>query len=137
MSSLCRWSIVFLSSIAASAQTEKAPPSEVAGIPVNYDEAKVGTYTLPDPLVLANGKPVRDARTWTEKRRPEIVRLFEENQYGRSPGRPAGMTFDSQTDNGSLLGRQGGSEDGYSSLFARPRSKSGALLTQRKFFREL
>jgi hypothetical protein len=94
MSSLCRWSIVFLSSIAASAQTEKAPPSEVAGIPVNYDEAKVGTYTLPDPLVLANGKPVRDARTWTEKRRPEIVRLFEENQYGRSPGRPAGMTFD-------------------------------------------
>ena len=65
----------------------------VAGIPVNYDEARVGTYTLPDPLALANGKPVRDAKTWTEKRRPEIVRLFEENEYGRSPGRPAGMTL--------------------------------------------
>jgi len=49
---------------------------------------------LPDPLELADGKPVRDAKTWIEKRRPEIVRLFEENQYGRSPGRPAGMTFD-------------------------------------------
>ena len=61
---------------------------------MNYDEAKVGTYTLPDPLLLADGKPVRDARTWADKRRPEIVRLFEENQYGRSPGRPAGMTFD-------------------------------------------
>ena len=73
---------------------EKKPASVVAGIPVNYDESKVGTYTLPDPLVLANGKPVRDAKTWTTKRRPEIVRLFEENQYGRSPGRPAGMTFD-------------------------------------------
>ena len=48
MSSLCRWSIAFLSCCAASAQTEKAPPSEVAGIPVNYDEARVGTYTLPD-----------------------------------------------------------------------------------------
>ena len=94
MSSLCRWSIAFLSCCAASAQTEKAPPSEVAGIPVNYDEARVGTYTLPDPLVLANRKPVRDAKTWTEKRRPEIVRLFEENQYGRSPGRPAGMTVE-------------------------------------------
>jgi hypothetical protein len=73
---------------------QKAPPSEVAGIPVNYDEAKVGSYKLPDPLVLAEGKPVRDAKTWTEKRRPEIVRLFEENQYGRAPGRPSGMTFD-------------------------------------------
>ena len=71
-----------------------APPSVVAGIPVNYDEALTGTYKLPDPLVMANGKPVRDAKTWTEKRRPEIVRLFEENQYGRTPGRPAGMSFD-------------------------------------------
>ena len=54
----------------------KPPAKEVAGIPVNYDEALVGTYKLPDPLVLANGKPVRDAKTWYDKRRPEIVRLF-------------------------------------------------------------
>src|SRR3954469_22894375 len=70
------------------------PPSEVAGIPVNYDEAKVGSYTLPNPLVLANGQPVRDVRTWNEKRRPEIVHLFEENEYGRAPGRPSDMSFD-------------------------------------------
>jgi hypothetical protein len=79
------------------AQTPPAPPpprTEVAGIHVNYDEALVGNYTLPNPLVLENGKPVRDAKTWTEKRRPEIVRLFEENEYGRAPGRPSGMTFD-------------------------------------------
>jgi hypothetical protein len=79
---------------AATAQPPKAPPKVVAGIPVNYDETRVGTYTLPDPLGLANGKPVRDAKTWTAKRRPEIVRLFEENQYGRAPGRPADMSFD-------------------------------------------
>src|SRR5260370_33883247 len=70
-----------------TAPQTKAPPTVVAGIPVNYDEAKVGTYALPDPLVLASGKPVRDARTWLEKRRPEIVRLFEENEFGRRPGR--------------------------------------------------
>ena len=69
-------------------------PKPVAGIPVNYDESKVGSYRLPDPLVLANGKPVRDAKTWFDKRRPELVRLFEEDEYGRSPGRPAGMSFD-------------------------------------------
>ena len=78
-----------------TAQTIAKPPAaEVAGIPVNYDEAKVGTYTLPDPLTLANGKPVKDAKTWMNQRRPEIVKLFEENEYGRAPGRPAAMRFD-------------------------------------------
>jgi hypothetical protein len=86
--------VLILFGCAAFAQTPNAPPSVVAGIPVNYDESLTGAYTLPDPLVLANGKPVRDARTWNEKRRPELVRLFEENQYGRAPGRPAGMSFD-------------------------------------------
>jgi hypothetical protein len=70
------------------------PATTIAGIPVNYDEAKVGTYTLPDPLKMANGKPVRDAKTWTTERRPEIVRMFEENEYGRAPGRPPKMSFD-------------------------------------------
>jgi hypothetical protein len=70
------------------------PPTEVAGIPVNYDESRIGSYTLPDLLVLADGKPVRDAKTWTSKRRPEIVRLFEENEYGRAPGRPKDMSFE-------------------------------------------
>jgi len=79
---------------AAEAQIADSPDENVAGIPVNYTEAKAGAYTLPDVLKLANGEPVRDAATWFEKRRPEIVRLFEENQYGRSPGRPADMSFD-------------------------------------------
>jgi hypothetical protein len=76
------------------AHGQNAPRSEVAGIPVNYDESRVGTYSLPDPLTLSGGAKVRDAKTWTKKRRPEIVRLFEENQFGRSPGRPEGMSFD-------------------------------------------
>jgi hypothetical protein len=73
---------------------KKAPPTEVAGIHVNYDEDKVGALTLPNPLKLANGKPVRDAKTWTEQRRPELLKIFEENQYGRAPGRPAKMHFE-------------------------------------------
>ena len=72
----------------------RLPASVVAGIPVNYDEAKVGTYTLPDALHLADGKPVTSARMWTNKRRPEIVSLFETQQYGRAPGRPAAERFD-------------------------------------------
>src|SRR3954462_12670775 len=86
--------VLLLSCAAAFAQADRQPPTNVAGIPVNYEEALTGKFTLPDVLVMANGKPVRDAKTWTEKRRPELIRLFEENEYGRAPGRPAGMSFD-------------------------------------------
>ncbi len=56
----------------------------------NYDESKVPAYTLPDPLA-----GVRTAKDWTTKRRPEILRLFETQVYGRTPaGRPKAMTFE-------------------------------------------
>lgn len=61
---------------------------------INYDESKVPHYTLPDPLVLADGQPVRDAETWRSQRRPEILGLFEKYVYGKAPGRPAGMKFE-------------------------------------------
>jgi hypothetical protein len=80
--------------------TQPPPPNEVAGIAVNYDETKTGTYTLPDPLMLASGKSVHDAKTWRTQRRPELVRLFETEQFGRSPGRPAAETFE-LTDKGT------------------------------------
>ena len=60
----------------------------------NYDEAKVPPYTLPDPLVMANGDKVTDAETWRTKRRPEILQLFRTQMFGRSPGRPEGMTWE-------------------------------------------
>ena len=62
-------------------------PEKVAGIPVNYDESKVPDYTLPDPLTLENGKKVKDPKTWYNKRRKEILALFENEQFGKSPDR--------------------------------------------------
>ncbi len=59
-----------------------------------YYERKVPEYTLPNPLVMANGTKVVDAKTWSMKRRPEIVELFRKHVYGRAPvGQPEGMTF--------------------------------------------
>jgi hypothetical protein len=55
--------------------------------PVNYDESKVPKYTLPDPLVMQDGQRVTDAAAWREKRRPELLRLFETYVYGKMPGR--------------------------------------------------
>jgi len=64
-----------------------------AGFPVNYEEDSVGNYTLPDVLTLPGGQPVADAATWTQKRRPELVKLFEEIEYGKMPPRPANLHF--------------------------------------------
>ena len=66
----------------------------VAGFPVNYEDDSVDIYTLPDLLTTQEGQSVKDAKTWMEKRRPEIVRLFEEYQFGKIPPRPANMRFD-------------------------------------------
>jgi hypothetical protein len=59
----------------------------------NYDESKMPAYTLPDPLVLASGQKVTTPEQWRDARRPELLRLFEEQVYGRAPGRPADLWF--------------------------------------------
>jgi hypothetical protein len=60
---------------------------------INYDEDKVPEYTLPDPLLLSDGERVTDAATWSQRRRPEILRLFQQHVYGKSPGTPEAMKF--------------------------------------------
>jgi len=83
----------------------------VAGFPVNYEDDSVAAYTLPDIFTMQDGQKVKDAKTWMEKRRPEIVKLFEENQFGKVPPRPAEMrfnVFDKGTDvlNGKAVRKQ-------------------------------
>ncbi|HUL80205.1 MAG TPA: acetylxylan esterase [Vicinamibacteria bacterium] len=77
----------------AVVSTIVVPPAAAQQAGANYDEARVPAYTLPDPLRYADGSPVRDAPDWTTKRRPELLRLFEEHVYGRRPGSPEGMRF--------------------------------------------
>jgi hypothetical protein len=51
----------------------------------NTDESKVPHYSLPDPLVLRNGKKVFTPEMWWNERRPEIVEDFDREIYGRVP----------------------------------------------------
>jgi len=77
-----------------------------AGSVTNYDESKVGSYTLPDPLIFNNGQPVRTAADWNDRRRGEIVRLFEDHVYGHSPRPPAHILYRVfETDPHALGGR--------------------------------
>jgi hypothetical protein len=55
--------------------------------PVNYDESAVPAYILPDPLRFSNGDVVRDMVDWTNRRRPEILSMFETEMFGKTPVR--------------------------------------------------
>jgi hypothetical protein len=60
----------------------------------NYDELKVTPYSLPDPLVLSNGRSVQNADTWTKQRRLELIKLYETEIYGRVPANAPKVTWE-------------------------------------------
>lgn len=70
----------------------------------NYDESKVPHYTLPDPLVMRDGRKVKDARMWTAERRPEILRLLETRMFGRTPGPWTRTVFETSAIEENALG---------------------------------
>lgn len=54
----------------------------------NYDEANVGTYVLPDPLVDKAGRRVTGPSEWVATRRGETLQDFRDLMYGRTPTLP-------------------------------------------------
>ena len=90
---------------AVHGQVEDKPGGNpIAGIPVNYTEANVGDYTLPDPLKLDNGQPVKDAKTWTEVRRPELLKYYQSEIYGRIPATAPKVTWQVVSNDNNALG---------------------------------
>lgn len=120
-----------LSAAVFAAAPDPRPRQDASGNPLryaatghvsNYDEAKVGAYTLPDPLRLRSGEPVRDADNWRRLRRPEIIGLYESEIFGRVPASAPAVTWETvATTPGELdglavrkhlVGRFGPSADG-------------------------
>ncbi|HYH57586.1 MAG TPA: acetylxylan esterase, partial [Anseongella sp.] len=68
--------------------------SNLQGQEAQYDESKVQPYTLPELLKTGKGKEVLTARQWENKRRPEILALFEEQVYGKTPSAKIPLRFE-------------------------------------------
>lgn len=69
-------------------QSTRTGPSGNPSAPnaANNDESKASPYaTLPDPLIMKNGRKVTAAKMWWSERRPEIVEDFDREIYGRVP----------------------------------------------------
>jgi hypothetical protein len=71
----------------------------------NYDESAVPAYTLPNPLVLQDGTLVTDTGTWNRVRRVEILAMFENEMFGKTPAEKCPVTFEvTNTDTRALNG---------------------------------
>ena len=66
----------FLTLMDASAQQPK----------VIDDEVNVSEYKLPDVLTRFNGGKVKSAKVWYTKQRPDILKKFTNEVYGKVPG---------------------------------------------------
>jgi hypothetical protein len=114
--------LLLLAAVGGLLQQAPEPPARRS---VNYDESQVLPYTLPDPLVSADGRPVRDAAEWRAKRRPELLEIFSRQVYGRTPGgRPAGMHWAVTSTDRRALGEDPATRDllGPPRVRMRPRS---------------
>ena len=69
-----------------------------------YDEAKVPDYTLPEVLVMESGERVGNSSDWTGRRRAEVLKLFEDQVYGKVMPRLPETTFELAETSRSALG---------------------------------
>jgi hypothetical protein len=103
----------------------------------NYDEAKAGSYTLPDPL-RSPGGVVHSREEWPA-RRTEILNLFRDNVYGRSPGKPSKLTFNTLEENAramdgaatlkrvAIVSQQGGRTHRFELMLFLPNGRDGRV----------
>jgi hypothetical protein len=70
----------------------------------NQTESKVIPYTLPDPLMMQNGKRVKDSNEWKKAQRPYLYQLFEKNVYGRFPRQKINAHYEIREESKHALG---------------------------------
>src|SRR5688572_15248009 len=70
---------------------------------VNYDEGKVLRYTLPDPLRTNDNAAVTTVTAWERGRRPEILKMFEDNVYGQMPNDYDSISYETVDHNANAL----------------------------------
>ena len=61
---------------------------------INYDESRIPACTLPSPLDRKDGGRIATAYEWVNRRRPEVLALYQKEVYGQIPPRPDRMWFE-------------------------------------------
>lgn len=93
----------------ASAAAAVAAPDTVTDFgmrsnSINYDEAAVPAYKLPDMMRYADGTKVKGRDGWESRRRAEIYALFEREMFGRAPAAPDTLKTKMRESEDAVLG---------------------------------
>ena len=70
----------------------------------NYDESMVGNYVLPEMFVTSNGQEVTTKKIWETVRRPEILAMLGNIEYGNIPQTHIKTTWQILEESNNALG---------------------------------
>ena len=79
--------VVSMCAFGALAETGFFQDREVYIHNPNYDKSKIPAYDLEDPLTFVDGRKVKSAADWAERRK-EILGIFAKEMYGAEPPKP-------------------------------------------------
>src|SRR5688500_18102356 len=80
--------------------------SNLYGYAQGYDESRVQSYVLPELLQSIDSGKITTPVNWFSIRRPEIIRLFENNVYGQMPKAYDSLTYSiTNQDGGAMKGK--------------------------------
>jgi hypothetical protein len=72
----------------------------------NYDESVANPCpVLPDVLITKAGKKVTSAEIWWNQRRPELIKDFETEMYGKQPAKTPNVTWTAKITDREFVGR--------------------------------
>ena len=94
----------------------------------NYEESAVPAYTLPDLFLCADGTRVQSVRDWEGKRRPELLQLLADEEYGRTPRGKVKTTSQLLSENPRALGGLATSQQVMLTFSARGQQRQALLL---------
>ena len=99
-------SILFLVAACAAgafAETAFSQDRDVFVHEANYDKSKIPPYALEDPLTFVDGRKVKDAADWAERRK-EILGIFAKEMYGEEPPKPEVLITELQDEKKTIDG---------------------------------
>ncbi len=74
-------------------QADRSNADRAAQARTFQPDPEMPAFTLPDPLLGADGRRIVTAEEWTTRRRPEVLELFRKSVYGRVPETPYKKSF--------------------------------------------
>ena len=95
----------------------------------NFDESKASGIPIPDVLTCEDGTKITSKEQWLSKRKPELMKLLEREEYGKTPvGKPEKLRFVVTSEDKNALGGKATKRDVSIYFSDKPTPRADVLL---------